>query len=300
MKRIASLMFSIFTLILVVTMSFPTYTLAAEAQSEALNMVVRLEGSRAVVSFDLPGDKKVDVDVAFSDDRGPLKASPESLSGDVGKSVAPGKGKNIYWEFLKDHPYGLATKALKAQINLSGAMNNKAPTSVKGEKMTKIKIETSQGVIVAELDSDKAPITVESVLKYVRDGYYDGTVFHRVIDGFMIQGGGFDDNMEMKETSPPIKNEAGNGLKNLKGTLAMARTSVVDSATSQFFINLADNGFLDHKNETSAGFGYAVFGKVVEGMDVVDKIGKVKTGNFRGFQDVPAEHVVLEKVTVLE
>ena len=300
MKRIASLMFSFFTLILVVTMSFPTYTLAAEAQSEALNMVVRLEGSRAVVSFDLPGDKKVDVDVAFSDDRGPLKASPESLSGDVGKSVAPGKGKNIYWEFLKDHPYGLATKALKAQINLSGAMNNKAPTSVKGEKMTKIKIETSQGVIVAELDSDKAPITVESVLKYVRDGYYDGTVFHRVIDGFMIQGGGFDDNMEMKETSPPIKNEAGNGLKNLKGTLAMARTSVVDSATSQFFINLADNGFLDHTNETSSGFGYAVFGKVVEGMDIVDKIGKVKTGNFRGFQDVPAEHVVLEKVTVVE
>ncbi len=300
MKRIASLMFSFFTLILVVTMSFPTYTLAAEAQSEALNMVVRLEGSRAVVSFDLPGDKKVDVDVAFSDDRGPLKASPESLSGDVGKSVAPGKGKNIYWEFLKDHPYGLATKALKAQINLSGAMNNKAPTSVKGEKMTKIKIETSQGVIVAELDSDKAPITVESVLKYVRDGYYDGTVFHRVIDGFMIQGGGFDDNMEMKETSPPIKNEAGNGLKNLKGTLAMARTSVVDSATSQFFINLADNGFLDHTNETSSGFGYAVFGKVVEGMDIVDKIGKVKTGNFRGFQYVPAEHVVLEKVTVVE
>jgi cyclophilin family peptidyl-prolyl cis-trans isomerase len=156
------------------------------------------------------------------------------------------------------------------------------------------------GDIVAELDAENAPITVENILSYVNDGFYDGTIFHRVIDGFMIQGGGFDDNMEMKETKPPIKNEAGNGLKNLKGTLAMARTGVVDSATAQFFINLVDNGFLDHKNETSAGFGYAVFGKVVEGMDVVEKIGKVKTGNFRGFQDVPAQHVVMEKVTVIE
>jgi len=166
--------------------------------------------------------------------------------------------------------------------------------------MTKIRIETSQGVIVAELDGEKAPVTVQNILDYVRDGFYDGTIFHRVIDGFMIQGGGFDANMEMKDTRPPIKNEAGNGLKNVRGTLAMARTSVVDSATAQFFINLVDNGFLDHKNETPAGFGYAVFGKVVEGLDVVDKIGKVKTGNSRGFQDVPAEHVVLEKVTVVE
>lgn len=296
MKRAVSRGFSISILMLTVLMIVPPHLFAAEA----LNVEVRLEGSRAVVTFDLPGDQLVDVDVAFSDDRGPLKASRESLSGDVGKSVASGKGKSVYWEFLKDHPYGLMAKVLKAQVDLAGAKDGKAPLPVKGDRMTKIRIETSQGVIVAELDSEKAPVTVENVLKYVRNGSYDGTIFHRVIDGFMIQGGGFDGNMQVIETLPPIKNEAGNGLKNVKGTLTMARTSVVDSATAQFFINLVDNGFLDHKDETAAGFGYAVFGKVVEGMDVVDKIGKVQTGNFRGFQDVPAEHVVIEKVTVME
>jgi len=296
MKRIVSLMFSTFALILLVTMSLPTYTFAAEAQ----NVQVRMEGSRAAVVFDIPGDQAVDVGVVFSDDRGPLKVSGQSVSGDIGKSVAPGKGKTVYWEFLRDYPYGLGTRTLKAQINLTGAVEQETAPPAKGDKMTKIKLETSMGVIVAELDSGKAPITVENVLKYVQDGFYDGTIFHRVIDGFMIQGGGFDENMQMGETLPPIKNEAGNGLKNLKGTLAMARTSVVDSATAQFFINLVDNGFLDHTNETSSGFGYAVFGKVVEGMDVVEKIGKVKTGNFRGFADVPAEHVVLEKVTVIK
>lgn len=296
MKRAVSTCFPIFILISAVLMVVPSHLFAAAA----LNVEVRLEGSRAVVTFDLPGDKLVDVGVVFSDDRGQLKASPESLSGDVGEAVAPGKGKSVYWEFLKDHPYGLMAKALKAQVNLTGAKDGKAPLPVKGDKMTKIRIETLKGVIVAELDSEKAPVTVENILNYVRDGFYDGTVFHRVIDGFMIQGGGFDENMEEKETLPPIKNEAGNGLKNVKGTLAMARTSVVDSATAQFFINLVDNGFLDHKNETQAGFGYAVFGKVVEGMDIVEKIAKVKTGNFRGFQDVPAEHVVMEKVTVIE
>ncbi len=296
MKRDVSSVFHIFILILAVLMVVPSHLLAAEA----LNVEVRLEGSRAVVTFDLSGDQPVDVDVAFSDEQGSLKVSLESLSGDIGEAVAPGKGKNVYWEFLNDHPYGLMTKALKVQVNLTGAKVGKTLPPVKGEKMTMIRIETSQGVIVAELNSEKAPVTVQNVLNYVRDGFYDGTIFHRVIDGFMVQGGGFDENMETKDTLPPIKNEAGNGLKNVKGTLAMARTSVVDSATAQFFINLADNGFLDHKNETSAGFGYAVFGKVVEGMDVVDKIGKVKTGNFRGFQDVPAEHIVLEKVTVVE
>jgi peptidyl-prolyl cis-trans isomerase B (cyclophilin B) len=296
MKRIASLVLPVLIIISTVLMIASPHLFAAEV----LNVEVRLEGSRAVVTFDLPGDKLMDIDVAFSDDKGPLKVSRESLSGDVGKSVAPGKKKSVYWEFLKDHPYGLMAKALKAEVNLTEAKDGNAPISVKGDKMTKIRIETSQGVIVAELDSGKAPVTVKNILTYVRDGFYDGTIFHRVIDGFMIQGGGFDDNMETKETLPPIKNEAGNGLKNVKGTLAMARTSVVDSATAQFFINLADNGFLDHKNETSSGFGYAVFGKVVEGMDVVEKIGKVKTGSFRGFQDVPAEHVVMEKVTVVE
>ena len=296
MKRTASSIFFISILMLAVLIILPPHLFAAEAQ----NVEVRLEGSRAVVTFDIPGDGQMDVAVVFTDDRGPLKTSMKSLSGDVGKGVAAGKGKSIYWEFLKDHPYGLTAKVLKAKIDLTGAKDRKVLTPVKGDKMIKIKIETSQGVIMAELDSGKAPITVENILNYVRDGFYDGTVFHRVIEGFMIQGGGFDENMETKETLPPIKNEAGNGLKNVKGTLAMARTSVVDSATAQFFINLVDNGFLDHKNESPGGFGYAVFGKVVEGMDVVENIGKVKTGNFRGFQDVPAEHVVMEKVTVVE
>jgi len=170
----------------------------------------------------------------------------------------------------------------------------------KGEKMIKISIETSKGTIVAELDADKAPDTVANFVSYAKKGYYDGTIFHRVIDGFMIQGGGFTKEMEMKKTDASIKNEADNGLKNVKGTLVMARTSDVNSATSQFFINLVDNDFLDHRDTTSQGYGYAVFGKVVEGMDVVEAIGKVKTGNARGFGDVPLEGVVMEKVTVVE
>jgi len=191
-------------------------------------------------------------------------------------------------------------QSAQAESNNAGAASNAIPGKSKGDKTVKVKIDTSKGTIVAELDTQKAPVTVENFLKYVKEGFYDGTIFHRVIDGFMIQGGGFDGNMRQKETLPPIKNEAGNGLKNEKGTLAMARTSVVDSATSQFFINLVDNGFLDHTNDTPSGFGYAVFGKVVEGMSVVEDIGKVKTGDFKGFQDVPAEHVVIEKVTVVE
>ena len=189
---------------------------------------------------------------------------------------------------------------IQADDKVTGDAASMTPEPEKGDKVMKVKIETSHGTIVAELDPEKAPVTVENFLKYVREGFYDGTIFHRVIEGFMIQGGGFDDNMQQKKTLSPIRNEAGNGLKNVKGTLAMARTSVVDSATAQFFINLADNGFLDHRDETQAGYGYAVFGKVVEGMDVVEAIGKVKTGDFRGHQDVPASHVVLEKVTVVE
>ena len=140
-----------------------------------------------------------------------------------------------------------------------------------------VTVKTSLGEITIELDEDKAPITVKNFLSYVNDKFYDGTIFHRVIDGFMIQGGGFTPEMTQKPTSPPIKNEAGNGLKNLRGTITMARTSVVDSATSQFFINVADNDFLNHRNESSEGFGYAVFGRVTDGMDVVDRIKKVST-----------------------
>ena len=154
------------------------------------------------------------------------------------------------------------------------------------------------GTITLALDDEKAPETVANFVKYAKDGHYDGTIFHRVIDGFMVQGGGFTKDMNQKETREPIRNEAMNGLKNARGTSAMARTMVVDSATSQFFINLVDNGFLDFQNPTPQGFGYAVFGKVTDGMDVVDSIAKVKTGSFGPYQNVPETAVVIRKVTV--
>ncbi len=159
-----------------------------------------------------------------------------------------------------------------------------------------IVIKTNKGVIEAELFKDKAPISVENVIQYIKSKYYHGTVFHRVIPNFMIQGGGFDANLKQKATRAPIKNEAANGLKNERGTLAMARTSVVDSATSQFFINLKDNSFLDHGTRD---FGYAVFGKVIAGMNVVDAIASVRTGAKGPFnQDCPLEDVVIESIQV--
>ena len=166
--------------------------------------------------------------------------------------------------------------------------------------MKKVTIETSMGTITAELDDVKAPITVKNFISYVTSGHYNGTIFHRVIDGFMIQGGGFTKDMVQKDTQSPIKNEAANGLKNARGTLAMARTMVVDSATSQFFINLVDNDFLNYRGPDPRMFGYAVFGKVTAGMDVVDKIAKVKTGFAGPHQDVPVEPMVITKVTVAE
>ena len=164
--------------------------------------------------------------------------------------------------------------------------------------MKKVTMETSMGTITLELDDAKAPETVANFVRYAKDGHYDGTIFHRVIDGFMIQGGGFTKDMNQKETREPIRNEAMNGLKNLRGTIAMARTMVVDSATSQFFINLVDNAFLDFQNPTPQGFGYAVFGKVVDGMDVVDQIAKVKTGFSGPHQNVPEEAIVIKKVGI--
>lgn len=158
-------------------------------------------------------------------------------------------------------------------------------------------MSTSKGDVKIELYPDLAPITVKNFLSYAKDGFYDGTIFHRVIPGFMIQGGGFTPDMKQKDTREPIKNEADNGLKNDKGTIAMARTNVVDSATSQFFINQADNDFLNHG---SRDFGYAVFGKVVEGIDVVDKIAAVRTGSTGMYQDVPEEPVVIESVRIIE
>ncbi|HEY5789307.1 MAG TPA: peptidylprolyl isomerase [Gammaproteobacteria bacterium] len=160
-----------------------------------------------------------------------------------------------------------------------------------------VRMQTSHGEITLELDAEKAPLTVANFLDYVRDGFYDGTVFHRVIDGFMIQGGGFTAEMQQKQTRTPVANEAGNGLKNARGTIAMARTQVVDSATAQFFINVADNDFLNHRDTTPAGFGYAVFGRVVAGMETVDAIRKVATGRFGGHGDVPTAAVVIETVS---
>ncbi len=170
------------------------------------------------------------------------------------------------------------------------------PPAKEGETMNsnpKVMMETSKGNITLELYPDKAPVTVANFLSYVNSGFYDGTIFHRVIPGFMIQGGGFQKGMVEKLTLTPIKNEAGNGLSNTKGTLAMARTNVVDSGTAQFFINVVDNPFLDHRDNTQQGFGYCVFGKVTDGMDVVDAIKAVPTHTVGIFEDVPEEDVVI-------
>ena len=161
-------------------------------------------------------------------------------------------------------------------------------------------MSTSMGDVKVELDRGKAPVTVENFLAYVNDKYYDGTIFHRVIPGFMIQGGGMDKDMKQKQTRSPIDNEAANGLKNTVGTIAMARTSAPNSATAQFFINVKDNASLDHRDDSAAGFGYAVFGRVIEGEDVMRKIENVPTGTSSGHSDVPVEPVVIESIRVVE
>jgi peptidyl-prolyl cis-trans isomerase B (cyclophilin B) len=163
-----------------------------------------------------------------------------------------------------------------------------------------IKLHTNHGVITLELDTEKAPLTVENFMQYARDGFYDGTIFHRVINGFMIQGGGMEPGMVQKETREPIKNEADNGLSNVNGSIAMARTNDPHSATAQFFINVKDNSFLDHSSPTPQGWGYCVFGKVTDGMDVVDEIKNVATGSSGMHQDVPVEDVIIERVEIVE
>ena len=162
-----------------------------------------------------------------------------------------------------------------------------------------IRFITNHGNIDIELDFDKAPVTAQNFQQYAEDGFYNGTIFHRVIPGFMIQGGGMESGMKEKDTREPIANEADNGLKNARGTIAMARTSDPHSASAQFFINLVDNHFLNHTSKTTAGWGYAVFGKVVAGMDIVDKIATVKTGRSGMHRDVPLEEVVIEKTEIL-
>ncbi|AGW89526.1 MULTISPECIES: peptidylprolyl isomerase [Cupriavidus] len=166
--------------------------------------------------------------------------------------------------------------------------------------MSKVQLHTNQGVITIELDAEKAPKSVENFLSYVRKGHYDNTIFHRVIKNFMIQGGGFEPGMKQKGTDAPIENEAGNGLKNDRYTVAMARTNAPHSATAQFFINVVDNDFLNFTSPTPQGFGYAVFGKVVEGTEVVEQIKGVRTGTSGFHQDVPLEDVVIEKAVVVE
>lgn len=171
-------------------------------------------------------------------------------------------------------------------------MNNSAP---------QVKLQTSLGDVVIKLNAAKAPVSVENFLSYVKDGHYDGTIFHRVIPGFMAQGGGFTEKWTQKPTKAPIKNEADNGLKNTRGTIAMARTSDPQSATAQFFINYADNAFLDYKNPTPQGWGYAVFGEVVEGQDVVDKMAAIPTGSGGPMPtDVPKTPIVIQKATVVD
>lgn len=182
-----------------------------------------------------------------------------------------------------------------ATVFLAGTVLAQAPAA-----NPKVLIKTSEGDITLELFPAKAPITVKNILDYVEAKFYDGLIFHRVIPNFMIQCGGLDAEMRQKTGNDPIKNEAGNGLKNVRGSVAMARTGVVDSATSQFFINLKDNAFLNHKDNTAEGFGYCVFGKVVAGMDVVDKIAKVPTVSKRGHQDVPLAPVTILSATVVK
>ena len=164
----------------------------------------------------------------------------------------------------------------------------------------KVLMETSKGDITIELYENEAPRTVKNFLSYASEGFYNNLIFHRVIKDFMIQGGGMDSEMRQKDPKPPIKNEARRGLGNNRGTIAMARTNVVDSATAQFFINVNDNDFLNHTDKTARGFGYAVFGEVIKGMDVVDSIARVKTGIFNGFGDVPKEPILIKNVSIIE
>ena len=172
-------------------------------------------------------------------------------------------------------------------------------TANSGDKVM-VEMHTSKGLITLELDAEKAPVTVANFIEYVKSGHFDGTIFHRVIPGFVIQGGGMESGMKEKPTQPPIENEADNGLKNVTGSICMARTNDPHSATSQFFINLKDNQFLDHTEKSPQGWGYAVFGQVTGGMDVVEAIAAVQTGNAGFHQDVPVEDIVVEKVTITD
>lgn len=189
---------------------------------------------------------------------------------------------------------------LVSVVTICAVLSTPLSSVLADDNSPKVRIQTNMGDIVVQLDDAKAPQTVANFLSYVKEGFYNGTVFHRVIDGFMIQGGGFTQDLQQKSTKPPIPNEADNGLKNDRGTIAMARTNDPNSATAQFFINVVNNDFLNHRNKTTRGWGYSVFGKVVEGMDVVDKIRKTPTGPSGPFrQDVPKTPVVIQSAAVV-
>lgn len=193
----------------------------------------------------------------------------------------------------------MRTTMLAAMLFLTPTLSF-AKGNTMSDTATKVKLTTSLGAITIQLNPEKAPVSSANFLTYVKEGFYDGTIFHRVIPGFMAQGGGFDTSFNQKPTHAPIKNEADNGLANKRGTLAMARTNVPDSATGQFFINYKDNSFLNYSSPTLSGWGYAVFGEVVDGMDVVDAMAKQPTGNRGGHQDVPTTDIVIEKAEIVE
>ena len=224
---------------------------------------------------------------AAQDETAPL-AAPEAAPVETEAAVEPAPATDP----------ALATEEIEA--GQEALEEETAPVAEQKKETNMVIIKTSMGDIKVKLAADKAPLTTANFLAYMDAGHYNGTIFHRVIDGFMIQGGGFDRNMRQKATQAPIKNEAANGLQNKRGTLAMARTMVVDSATSQFFINVKDNAFLDFRSPDPQGFGYCVFGEVVEGMDVVDQIKRVRTGVKAGMQDVPLETVEIISVTRAE
>lgn len=191
-----------------------------------------------------------------------------------------------------------ATTQASSGVQAAGPESQATPTASRGGN-PKVELTTNMGKIVIELNPAKAPLSVANFLAYVKSGHYTDTIFHRVIAGFMIQGGGFTADMKQKPTKAPVKNEADNGLKNTRGTIAMARTNIVDSATCQFFINVVDNGMLNHRDKSPRGWGYTVFGHVTDGMGVVDKIRRVPTGVKNGMRDVPNTTVVIQKARIL-
>jgi len=231
------------------------------------------------------------------------KGIDESVTAPPPRIDAPAKAE----EPKKDEPTTAVTAPATSETPQPSTTEKAAETPAAQpkekpvQKNPVVEMKTSMGNITIELFPEQAPVTVANFLKYVDEKFYDGTIFHRVIGNFMIQGGGFEPGMNQKKTHDPIKNEAGNGLKNDRGTIAMARTSVVDSATAQFFINVVDNAMLNHRDETAEGFGYCVFGKVIAGMDVVDKIKAVPTKALnRMVRDVPVKDVVIESVRRVE